>query len=214
MNRLLSLILALFATTGQAQTTLPELLEEIELQLLQKRPDFFTSLRPPLTEEQIAAIEIKYATILPDDVKALYMWHDGQDPQKFSSFVNNMQFQPLEYMLSAKVELDGMIGYDFELENWWNRGWLPIFHNGGGDHLVVDTVGVHTGNAGQLLTVYHDWEHRPIEAQNLQVFMQAVLAYYENTLTENMDEFHVLENFLTETGQSFVASGVAMPLQQ
>ncbi|WP_018689092.1 SMI1/KNR4 family protein [Ahrensia kielensis] len=213
MKKIVSLFAALFTTSASAEPALPDLLAALEVQLQKKRPDLVATLRPPLTEEDIVALEHKYETSLPSQVRMLYKWHDGQDLEKFSVFVENMQFQPLESALLTKVDLDSMIGYDFELENWWHPAWLPLFQNGGGDYIVVDAAGIHTGNKGQLLTVYHDWEHRPINAPNLLVFSQAVLAYYKTTPIEDMDEFYLLENHLPETALSFDASGNAKPLK-
>ncbi|MEP1765248.1 MAG: SMI1/KNR4 family protein [Sulfitobacter sp.] len=171
------------------------------------------SLRPPLSIDQIASLEDEYQLVLPDAVKTLYLWHDGQDPSGFTTFVNNMAFQPLSEALRAKAELDGMIGYDFDLENWWHPAWLPLFHSGGGDYIVVDLVGIHTGNRNQLLKVYHDWAYRPIVAEDLQTFLDAALVYYGTKSIEEMDEFHIIDEFLPPLEQSFNASGMVKPLK-
>ena len=124
-----------------------------------------------------------------------------------------MAFAPLSEVLRAKTELDGMIGYEFELENWWHPAWLPLFHNGGGDYIVVDLVGIHTGNRNQLLQVYHDWEYRPIVADDLQTFLAAAIEYHGTKAIEEMDEFHIIDEFLPALEGSFEASGVAKPLK-
>lgn len=213
MKKLIALLAALIAGPAQAQTTMSELLSTLESQLEVKRPELAASLRPPLSATQIAGLESEYQVVLPDVVKTLYMWHDGQDPSVFITFVNNMQFQPLADVLETKTELDGMIGYDFELKNWWHPAWLPVFHSGGGDYLVVDMAGIHTANANQLVKVYHDWELRPIVAKDLTTFVQAVIDYHDKTPIEEMDEFHAIDDFLIQSDVSFEASGTAEPLR-
>ncbi len=213
MRKLTALLATLFAGSVQAQATVSDLLATLDSQLAIKRPELVSSLRPPLTAEQIADLEDKHHIILPDIIKTLYKWHDGQDPSDFKVFVNNMQFQPLTDVLETKAELDGMIGYDFELKNWWHPAWLPVFQNGGGDYLVIDMAGIHTGNANQLLTVYHDRGTRPIVAKDLVTFLQAAIDYHDATQIEAMDEFHYISDFLPRLKTSFTASGIAEPLR-
>ncbi len=214
MKRLFALLAALLAgTSTQAETNISEVLLKLDAVLESKRPEFAAGLRPPLTVAQIAQMEAQYQVVLPDAVRALYLWHDGQGSSNYMSFVNNMQFQPLSEVLSAKAEFDEMIGYDFELENWWHPAWLPLFHNGGGDFIVVDRKGVHTGTKNQLLTVYHDWKYRPIVAKDLATFLAAALEYHEATPIEQMDEFHIIDDFLPQLDVSFEASGKATPLE-
>lgn len=213
VRKLIAVVASFLAGSAQAETSLSDLLAVLSSELQEKRPEVVVSLRPPLTAQQIADLETEHRFALPEAVKALYMWHDGQDPGGFVTFVNNMQFLPLADALVIKAELDGMIGYDFELENWWYPAWLPIFHNGGGDHLVVDTAGIHTGNSGQLLTAYHDWEYRPIVAHDLTVFVQGVIDYHAGTPVDEMDEFHSIAKFLPQLDISFEAAGTAEPLE-
>ena len=72
-------------------------------------------------------------------------------------------FVPLEAVAETKEPLDGMIGFDFEDERWWRRGWIPFLSNGGGDHLCLDTDGEGGGKPGQLIAFWHDWEDRAVE---------------------------------------------------
>ncbi len=214
MNKLLAFFAALMSSSAaSAQSTVPTLLLELGPLLEAKRHALIESFRPPLSVEEISSLEAEHQIALPDAVKALYLWHDGQDLTRFETFVNNMVLQPLSEVLKTKAELDGMIGYDFVLENWWNPAWLPLFHNGGGDYLVVDMEGVHTGNRNQLLRVYHDWEYRPIVASDLETFLSATIRYHDATPIDHMDEFHEIDDFLPSTDASFEASGPVEPLK-
>ncbi len=213
MKKLVAIIAAMFAGSATAQTALPDIFDSIGHLIVEKRPDLAATRRAPLSDAQIAEVERNHGITLRTEIKSLYAWHDGQNPEVFMTFANNMQFQSLEAALATKAELDGMIGYDFELENWWHPGWLPIFNNGGGDYIDVDAAGVHTGNPGQLIKVYHDWTHRPIVARNLTDFMQGVQRYLAGTAPQDMDEFHDVSDFLSPTRKAFEASGAAKPLR-
>lgn len=212
MRKYLTLLAALFGGQVQGQS-LPATLAEIEVLIAEKRPELSASLNEPLSLAQISALEAEYGVTLPADLRALYVWHNGQNQQRFDVFADNMQFLPLENALRVKAELDGMIGYDFELENWWNANWFPVFDNGAGNYVAVDSQGVHTGNAGQLVLFYHDWEKRTIVAGDMTSYFHGVLRYYRSTAAEDMDEFHALDEHLPSTGRSFKAAGSATPLE-
>ena len=91
MKKLITMIAALFAGPGQAEQTLVDVLTALDAQLADKRPDYAALLRPPLSADAIAALEQQHNVALPDDVKTLYAWHDGQDPQSSSSLVPTAQ---------------------------------------------------------------------------------------------------------------------------
>lgn len=213
MKRLFSMLAALFAGSVQAEPQDDPLLLRLGAALLEKRHDYASRLQAPLSKSDIDALEKRFDAFVPESVRALYMWHDGQDPEVTASFANNMMFLPLEEALITKAEFDGMIGYDFELENWWHPGWLPLFTNGGGVYLVLDQVGVHTGEPGQLLYFFDDYENRPIVARSLKAFLTAVVDYYEQTPVEDVKESFDLDNFLPKMDVSFNAEGEATPLE-
>ncbi|WP_407667860.1 SMI1/KNR4 family protein [Palleronia rufa] len=174
------------------------------------------SCRPATTldsrHESLTGFVQQSQITLPYAVRKIYLWRDGQDPSTFTSFVNNMQFVPLSNVLRDKAELDRMIGYEFEQENFWHQAWVPIFQNGGGDSLVVDLHGVHTGTKGQVIAFYHDWEHRSIVAPDLKTLLQGMLKYYEAFQANTINEPHDISDFLPSMSISFKPSGTAAPL--
>src|SRR5688572_17476223 len=64
-----------------------------------KRPDFYRTLNPPLTDQQIIALEQEFKITLPPQVKLLYKWKNGQADTK--RFVNNSEFLSLESALET-----------------------------------------------------------------------------------------------------------------
>jgi cell wall assembly regulator SMI1 len=172
-----------------------ETLAALDKYLSQLRPELYAGLNPPLTEETIASLEKTYGLHLPADVKALYQWKNGQRNDTYESFVNNSAFLPLQEALQTAQELTGMIGYDFEAENWWHAGWIPLFHNGGGDYICYDTAGVFTGTPGQLLEFWRRDADRNVIAPGLERFLQIINQYYRDTDPAAFDEFFTLEAY-------------------
>jgi cell wall assembly regulator SMI1 len=163
------------------------IIQHLDSQLASLRPDYYVQLNPPLSMADIQALETSYSVLLPDDLKALYRWKNGQKSNCYQSFVNNSTFIPLEEALHTAKELTAMIGTDFEAENWWHPGWIPLFQNGGGDSICYDTMGVFTGVAGQLIEFWHADPDRSVIASSLLSFLQGLTQYYEITTPEKFD---------------------------
>ena len=149
-------------------------LEVLNRLLQTANPKFYSELTPPLNETEIQVLEAKFNVTLPADLKLLYKWKNGQNQNCYKSFVNNSMFLPLEDSLAAAQELTGMIGLDFEIENWWNQRWLPIFDNGGGDLICYDLEGIFTGEKGQLIEFWHADNDRNVIAPTLESFIEAI----------------------------------------
>lgn len=158
------------------------------------RPECYSSLNEPLTEEEIKHLEEKYGIALPEDLKLLYMWKNGQDVESYESFVNNSTFMPLEEVLSSASEMTDMIGADFEIENWWNENWLPIFHNGGGDHICYDMEGTFTSTKGQLIEFWHADSDRNVIAPSLKAFIEAINEFYKDKSPEEFDKYFQIDD--------------------
>lgn len=158
------------------------------------RPQFYVELNDPLSENQIKELEDTFNIQLPPDMKMLYSWKNGQKDTCFESFVNNSTFTPLAEALANAAEMTSMIGLDFEIENWWNKDWLPIFHNGGGDHICYDMVGLFTGQKGQLIEFWHSANDRNVIAVGLLSFIKNLNEYYRHTPEVSFDEYFTLPN--------------------
>lgn len=168
-------------------------LQKLNQNLLSLRPEFYKSLNEPLNDKHIEALEKKYNIVLPEDVKVLYKWKNGQADTRFESFVNNSMFISLEDALNTASENTSMIGFDFEIENWWNAKWIPLFHNGGGDYICYDCDGTFTGHAGQIIEFWHADNDRNVIAPNLESFLSQLNLYYEINKNKDFDEYFEVE---------------------
>ncbi|MCC9062795.1 SMI1/KNR4 family protein [Flavobacterium piscisymbiosum] len=179
---------------SKVKNIMNELIEKLDKQLARLRPEYYQELKPSLSDLEIQNLEVQYKIQLPDDLKTLYKWKNGQNQNCYESFVNNSMFLSLEDILSTAAELTSMIGSDFEIENWWNENWMPVFHNGGGDYICFDCEGTFTGNAGQVIEYWHADEDRNVIAPNLIAFISQIVKYYETTNSQDFDEYFEIDN--------------------
>jgi cell wall assembly regulator SMI1 len=163
----------------------------LDKHLRTSRPDFYTELNDPLSDAEINALEQKYNRSLPADLRTLYKWKNGHNT--FTSFVNNSYFIPLQEALESAADLTSMIGSDFEIENWWNQHWIPLFNNGATNYICYDMGGIFTGEPGQLIEYWNKDNDRNVIFPNLESFIEAINRFYENTSPDSFDEFFSLE---------------------
>jgi cell wall assembly regulator SMI1 len=169
-----------------------ELISKLDNQLKELRPNYYQKFEAPLNKGEIELLEDKYKIQIPDDLKELYKWKNGQAMICNEAFVNNSMFMSLEDVLESAEEFTSMIGSDFEIENWWNENWLPIFGNGGGSYICYDLGGIFTGNKGQLIEYWKGDNDRNVIAPNLETFISQLVKYYDNNKPEDFDEyFHI-----------------------
>lgn len=171
-----------------------EIIQKLNNHLSASRPEFYASLQPPLDDKAIALLEEKYKLTIPNDLRLLYQWKNGQADDCFEAFVNNSTFIPLEEVLDTAAENTSMIGLDFEIENWWNENWIPIFHNGGGDYICYDRGGIFTGQQGQLIKFWHADNDRNVIAPSLEAFLNQIVVFYETRSGDTFDAYFQVEN--------------------
>lgn len=178
-------------------------IDKLDTNLKKQRPEYYSKLQKSLTEQEISELEIAYNKAIPHDLKELYLWKNGQRQDCYEAFVNNSMFEPLEFVLSGNQEFTEMIGYDFEIENWWNENWLPIFTNGGGSYICYDLKGVFTGQKGQLVEYWKGDNDRPVIAPNLTDFLSILNQYYESTSKDDFDEYLDISEHITQWKKMF-----------
>ncbi|MDJ1501019.1 SMI1/KNR4 family protein [Xanthocytophaga agilis] len=166
----------------------------LDQQLKNSRTEFYRKLNFPLTTKEIHEIEEQYGIVLPEDLKALYLWKNGQANDCYESFVNNSVFLSLQDALEIATEMTSQIGTEFDIENWWNKEWIPVFHNGGGDYICYDLGGTFTGRKGQLIEFWHADNDRNVIAPDMFSFIGMLNRYYQTHDPNTLDEYIELDN--------------------
>ncbi len=151
------------------------LIEELDRHLAAERPGLYAALRPGAGAAALDALQAMLPAPLPPLFRALYRWRDGQVEDTRECFWDVWSLLPLEEVCHCKDMLDGMIGYDFDRPGWWCRGWVPFLGNWNGDHVCLDLTAETTGEPGQLLKFWHDWEDRSLVSFDLEWWVQGLI---------------------------------------
>ncbi|MGY4492260.1 SMI1/KNR4 family protein [Pseudomonas sp. TE3610] len=160
-------------------------------------PEAFAGLNGPASQARLEETERTLGVRLPDDVRASYLLHDGQDTNA-PCLLLGWEFLPLAEIVAQwsiwKELLDQDTFADFESEadgllvrkDWWNAGWIPFTHDGGGDHFCIDLAPGPHGTAGQIIEMWHDDGIRPVMASSFS----ALLGAYADSLEAGDYVYH------------------------
>lgn len=148
-------------------------------------PEGLGALNPPATNEQIASLEQALGITLPDDYVACLKIHNGQATGVGGLFEGAEFLSTDEILAQWTVWKDLLDSGDFAgitsepasgiRNDWWNAGWIPFTHNGGGDHLCLDLAPDAAGSRGQVITMWHDSGERELIAPCFDAWFKAYL---------------------------------------
>jgi len=114
----------------QKSTIMQQTLATLDSYIQNLRPELYIDLQSSLSAEEFRDLEQQYDMEIPQNLKALYRWKNGQRTTSYEVFVNNSTFIPLGEALDTAQELTNMIGMDFEIENWWNEYFFSLDNTG------------------------------------------------------------------------------------
>ncbi len=154
-------------------------IERMDAWLAAHRADYRAVLQPGVSDAALDAFEARFSLKLPEGLRALYRWRNGQPDSCFDSLQGNRMFSALEDIADTKEMLDGMIGTDFEDPATWRRGWVPFLSNGGGSYLCVDTDAEAGGQPGPLVAFWKGDEDRPVEHASFDAWLADLVASME-----------------------------------
>ena len=87
--------------------SMPEILTRLEAVLRTNAPCVWTNLRPGISQAEISKLEQRYHVQLPEEIKAIYQWHDGtaSNTNHWITFIPIHRFVPLEESLETRAAL-------------------------------------------------------------------------------------------------------------
>jgi cell wall assembly regulator SMI1 len=144
------------------------LFDRIHVWLAANAPEVLASLRPGATEEAIRAAEREMGVTLPDDVRAAYRIHDGQEWGH--DLVYGRQWLPLADVVgtwrSLKKMIDGetvapadkVPAKEATRADYWHPAWIPLASNESSHHLCLDLDPAPGGRVGQIIYWWHDMD--------------------------------------------------------
>jgi len=85
----------------QKSTIMQQTLATLDSYIQNLRPELYIDLQSSLSAEEFRALEQQYDMEIPQNLKALYRWKNGQRNTSYEAFVNNSTFIPLEEELDT-----------------------------------------------------------------------------------------------------------------
>lgn len=157
--------------------------DRIEAWLKSNAPDLLRGLNPPAKVSAFAQLQELLGLQLPDDVRESYLIHDGQ-PETTGGLINATILLSLEeigrqWSIWKELLDDGTFSDahsqspDGVKSDWWSPGWIPITHDGGGNHHCLDLDPAPGGQVGQIISFWHDDAERTILAPSFSAWLAA-----------------------------------------
>lgn len=173
--------------------SMDELWSALEDWLGQHLPEVLADLNPGCSSEELTDLEDCLDCRLPEDVKAFYRRHDGQKGHTTGLFCG----LPFLSALDLYDQWCGWRGLALEDEEiiteiesesypdgaikpvYINLEWIPLAHDGSGNHLGVDLDPDTAGMVGQVINFGADETRKFVLANSLTNFMAWMLAQYQ-----------------------------------
>jgi len=149
---------------------LESLLQKMDAGLEAHHPAAWDTLQAPAHETELEALGATCLEdrALPAQLAILYRWHNGQTGFRSLSEEDNRIFLPISRTIAAWQFLRN----EPDLKDRPPRSRLPVFANGAGDYLMLETEGE---NEGKLIGWFHDDDRRPTEYASIQDWTENLL---------------------------------------
>lgn len=155
-------------------------------------PAIHATLQPGASQLELAELETLIGMALPDDFRALYAWHDGQewplsrDVPEVTGLLAGMDFLPLTEvsqnwrgwhdLLEEDPTRNDERGYisvppGHIQTQYINSGWIAIAGRGTGDKIGIDLVPGPEGQRGQIVSFGRDERTKYVLAASLREFV-------------------------------------------
>ncbi|MGE7803474.1 SMI1/KNR4 family protein [Lysinibacillus sp. NPDC096215] len=157
-------------------------MEKLKIQLDQK---FSSFLNPPASEEEIQKVEKEMAIKFPDDIRELYLMHNGEKEDgpglffglPFLSLNDVLQEWYVWEQLEEEFAMEGSsysVPAGYIKERYINRFWIPISKDFGGNNIGIDVDPDHKGQIGQVINFGRDEEVKYVIATQLSDFLEFI----------------------------------------
>ena len=150
-------------------------------------------LNPPASEVALAAFQRQAGVRLPRAWHTLYRWHDGENDDRFGHIFGLplLPIREVEAQWTAwKDVLGGFHGDRYKVRGGaWPAGavdpayinprWIPLTHDGSGNHIGLDFDPWPKGRIGQVILFGRDEDVKAVVAQSLGGFLERVATLLE-----------------------------------
>lgn len=141
---------------------------------------------PPATEAELDAFERLIGLKLPRSYRQLYLWHDGENDDRWGH-IYGLPLLPLKQAgFQWKKWMDVLADFDgdrYEITGGaWPSGavdpayinprWIPLTHDGSGNHIGLDFDPWPNGRVGQVILFGRDEDVKSVLAESLGKFLE------------------------------------------
>lgn len=155
------------------------------------------TLPPGASEEAIAAAEAALGVVLPPEVRAFYLRHDGGGEDAFHLDADR-ELLSLEGIVGQWRIWKNLLDEDaFDDERarpgsgvqarWFTEKWIPLTFDAAGSHHMLDLDPAPGGTHGQVLSFWHDSPERTCEGPDFLTWL-AGCPWGEGVEREGSDE--------------------------
>jgi cell wall assembly regulator SMI1 len=145
------------------------LLARLDQWLNTQRERFQQALNPGATAADCDALAADLGKPLPEELRALLTWHNGQNPDVSGAFEQNWMLLNTNEIAEAKKELD-----EHPHEGWQNN-WLPFLGDDNGNYRCLDL-----GSSGcPVLECWRGRADHPVVAPSLSAWLESFVAALE-----------------------------------
>jgi cell wall assembly regulator SMI1/predicted DNA-binding WGR domain protein len=156
--------------------------KRIDSWLAKNAPSLMAKIGNGATPEAIAKAEATLGLELPNDVRASYAIHDGDgDISLFpSGEYLSLDGMLVQYKIWKELVEDGTLVSGAAdpkgpiRNDDYNLKWIPLTHNGGGDHTLIDLAPAEGGKVGQLIDFSHEGGPEEVAAPNLAEYLSTL----------------------------------------
>ena len=111
------------------------LLGRLEKWLHQHRRRYLEGLLPGAGAEELNATQAALGVPLPQDLRTLLSWHNGQSGEFIGHLENNWDLMSAGRIVEAKRAMDG----GDRAQSGWQPAWVPFLEDDAGNYLILDT---------------------------------------------------------------------------
>jgi cell wall assembly regulator SMI1 len=158
---------------------------KLEAWIKTNAPELHRSLQKGANEKQIAKLEKHLGVELPDEYKTFLQLCNGLKDDAEAGFYDGELLSCENVAEQWTIWKDLLAGGTFEgitrkpqkgiRNDWWNLKWIPITHDGSGNHLCIDLEPARGGRPGQIITMWHDSENRSIQFSSFTEWLEDIL---------------------------------------
>ncbi|MDH4202642.1 MAG: SMI1/KNR4 family protein [Phycisphaerae bacterium] len=181
-------------TVQSIEENLETILTDFESILKENNPAVYNTLNQGLSIGEIGELETTYKIKLPEEVKTLYMWHNGcsnfEDAFQNGTIIPGHWFMPLEESLKMTQSLrrpEGTIVQKILLEamTGYRKEWIMLLHDGCGDGYYCDPA--RTSDSGYVFYNFTEISHYIFFPSLKNMFQAFIECYQNNIFKDEMD---------------------------